>query len=129
MTLYCEGYNHYFDESELAKFGLGSYEELKTFYGILCPRHLATEFFRCEKCLEKGYVRYDSLVLCEKHSKGMDEIIQKLNDAIHEPFRKAEDESHEHNYVSYEEPKHFVKRKCSICGYIEPIVIVTRLIE
>ena len=66
----CEGYNHIVEvqEKELEEKGINSIEELHTHYGTLCPRHLASEFFKCEECLKNGFTRYDSLVLCEEHN-------------------------------------------------------------
>ena len=43
-----------------------------------------SEYFYCENCLSKdhkivkGYTRYDSLVLCEKHNNEFKPIIKKL---------------------------------------------------
>ena len=80
----CEGYNHVVDisDAELEQKGIKSLEEFKTHWGVLCPYHLSVEFYKCNECLAKGYTRYDSLVLCEEHNKGMPKMVTKLMFAI-----------------------------------------------
>jgi len=54
----------------------------------LTENTFSSEHYFCANCLRqnndlvKGYCRYDSLVLCQKHNTEFKPIIQKLYDAI-----------------------------------------------
>ena len=78
--VYCEGFNHFVEvtEQEQLEKGITHFEELHTIYGTLCPQHLSSEFFKCEKCFKAGHTRYDSLVLCEEHNKEFLPTVKKL---------------------------------------------------